>query len=59
MADKQDTRELLDNEIYPSLYRNIETALPEFGFKRINNGYVSTTDIKITGETGKKGKVYI
>lgn len=52
------TKELLE-EIYPALYSMINIALPEFNFKRINRGYVSTTDIKITGERGAKGKVYI
>ncbi len=51
--------EILYNAIYPALYERIETALPEFGFKRTGSGYVSTTDIKVTGETGKRGKVYI
>jgi DNA primase catalytic core len=52
------TKELLE-EIYPALYSIITVALPEFNFKRIKGGYVSTTDIKVTGERGAKGKVYI
>jgi DNA primase len=52
-------KDKLENEIYPALYENIETALPEFDFTRITNGYQSTSEIKITGEEGKPGKVYI
>ena len=46
-------------EIYFSLYDRIQTVLPEFGFKKINEGYQSTTDVKITEEKGKIGKVYL
>ena len=53
------TKELLNDEIYPALYSQIDRALPEFKFKKTSNGYISTTDIKITGEKGKVGKVYI
>lgn len=53
------TKELLANEIYPAIYSGIERILPEFKFKRTSGGYVSTSDIKITGDTGKAGKVYI
>lgn len=52
-------KELLDYQIYPALYQRIESALPEFRFKRIEKGYQSTTDLKIDGSTGQKGKVYI
>lgn len=51
--------DLLNFEIYPALYANIATALPEFEFKQTRGGYVSTTDHKITGESGKRGKVYL
>lgn len=53
------TKDLLNNEIYPALYSRIETALPEFKFIRTARGYISTTGLKLTGETGKAGKVYI
>jgi predicted metal-binding transcription factor (methanogenesis marker protein 9) len=53
------TTELLTSEIYPRLFENLQSALPEFDFKRLpNKGYVSTNEVKITGEAGKKGKVY-
>ena len=52
------TNDLLHAEIYPALYGNIANALPEFQFKQTRGGYVSTTDHKITGESGKAGKVY-
>lgn len=52
-------KELLDFQIYPSIYQKIESSLPEFGFKRTSGGYVSTTNIKIDGSTGKAGKVYL
>lgn len=55
----RETLDCLEYEIYPGLYSNIETAFPEFGFKKISGGYVSTTDMKITGERGGAGKVYI
>jgi len=53
------TKELLEIEIYPALYSQIDRALPEFEFKRTAGGYISTTGLKLTGETGKAGKVYI
>ncbi len=52
-------KEILDYSIIPSIYNNIESVFPEFGFKKITNGYVSSTTHKITGEDGKKGKEYI
>jgi len=51
--------EILNNEIYPALYSQIGRALPEFKFKKTAGGYISTTDVKITGDKGKTGKVYI
>ena len=51
--------DVLNFEIYPALYSRIETALPEFGFKSTRGGYISTTDHKVTGDSGKKGKVYL
>lgn len=53
------TKNLLNFEIYPALYSRIETALPEFKFKQTSKGYISTGDHKITGETGSPGKVYL
>jgi DNA primase catalytic core len=52
-------KELLDFQIYPSIYNRIDYLFPEFGFKRSGNGYVSTTKIKIDGSEGKESKVYI
>lgn len=54
-----ETKELLDYQIYPALFEVIDTALPEFGFRKIASGWQSTTGLKITGETGKAGKVYV
>lgn len=51
--------EFLQFELYPALFDRIEFALPEFAFKRTQKGYRSGTDLKITGERGEKGKVYI
>lgn len=53
------TSDLLNFEVYPALYANLASALPEFNFKQTRGGYVSTTDHKITGESGKRGKVYV
>jgi DNA primase catalytic core len=53
------TTDLLNFEIYPALYANLATALPEFGFKQTRGGYISTTEQKITGDRGKRGKVYV
>jgi len=52
------TTELLNTKIYPAIYERAEQIFPEFQFKRTAGGYVSTTDVKITGEKGKPGKVY-
>lgn len=52
-------KELLDFQIYPSIYNRLDSIFPEFGFKRIGNGYLSTTKLKIDGTQGKEGKVYI
>jgi DNA primase catalytic core len=52
-------KEILDFHIYPAIYQKIDQVLPEFGFKRIANGFLSTTGIKIDGGEGKPGKVYI
>ncbi len=51
--------DFLNYDLYPTLFSCLPTALPEFGFKRGNKGYQSTTDLKITGEHGAKGKVYV
>ncbi|MFN8578845.1 MAG: DnaB-like helicase C-terminal domain-containing protein [Candidatus Sericytochromatia bacterium] len=52
-------KELLDFQIYPSIYNRLDSIFPEFGFKRIGNGYLSTTKLKIDGTEGKEGKVYV
>jgi DNA primase catalytic core len=51
--------DFLNYELYPALFNCLSTALPEFAFKRINKGYQSTSNLKITGEMGEKGKVYV
>lgn len=53
-------KEILDYQIYPALYQRIETALPEFEFKRVASGYKSSNKLKNDGSTGDKiGGVYI
>jgi hypothetical protein len=51
---------LLNNSIYPSIYARAITIFPEFEFKPTTKGYyVSTNQLKITGEVGnKRGGVY-
>ena len=51
--------DFLNYDLYPTLFGCLATALPEFGFKRTGKGYQSTSDQKITGEHGTKGKVYV
>jgi len=47
-------------ELYPSLYGSIDTALPEFSFKRRGRNWISSNKRKITGEEGDSiGKVYV
>lgn len=54
------TTELLNTKIYPAIYEKAEEIFPEFQFKKTAKGYVSTTDVKVTGERGKlKGKVWL
>ena len=50
--------EILNTKIYPAIYKRAEELFPEFQFRRTAGGYVSTTDVKITGEKGKPGKVF-
>lgn len=45
--------------IYSAMYSRIPKVLPEFGFENKGSCYVSTTERKIDGSVGKKGKVYI
>ena len=47
------------NDIYKALYGRLQNVLPEFGFERKGNCYVSTTGNKVDGSTGHKGKVYV
>ena len=47
-------------ELYPTLFESIDTALPEFNFKRRGRNWVSSNKLKITGEDGDSiGKVYV
>ncbi|RZI46013.1 hypothetical protein EDM53_04410, partial [Rickettsiales endosymbiont of Peranema trichophorum] len=50
---------LTTEEVYSALYEKLDTFLPEFGFRKSGNHYVSTTGQKIDGSTGKAGKVYV
>ena len=52
-------KKITTSELYTKLYDRLPSALPEFGFKKSGNCYVSTTDVKTDGSTGKKGKVYV
>jgi hypothetical protein len=45
--------------IYNAMYSRIPEVLPEFGFVNKGNCYVSTTERKVDGSVGKKGKVYV
>lgn len=47
------------NDIYKALYGRLQNVLPEFGFERKGNCYVSSTGNKVDGGTGHKGKVYV
>jgi DNA primase catalytic core len=50
----------LRTELYPTLYQNLDIALPEFNFKMKGKYYVSSNRVKITGEEGNtRGKVYV
>ena len=52
--------EWIKNELYPFLFDRIDTALPEFNFKRRGKNWVSSNKQKITGEEGDSiGKVYV
>ena len=47
-------------ELYPTLFQSIDTALPEFNFKKRGKNWVSSNKLKITGEEGDSiGKVYV
>ena len=47
-------------ELYPTLFESIDTALPEFNFKRRGRNWISSNKLKITGEEGDSiGKVYV
>lgn len=52
-------KEILEDSIYPAIFQNPDVLLGEFQFKKTDKGYISTTGIKVNGETGKPGKVYI
>jgi DNA primase len=46
-------------DVYNALYKNLAGIYPEFGFVNKGNHYVSTTERKVDGSSGKKGKVYV
>ena len=53
------TTELLHAEVYPRLFDQLESALPEFEFKRKGHYYQSTSGYKVDGSVGEKGKVFV
>ena len=55
----KDIQLFINEELYPAVYRRAPEIFPEFGFREKKNGtgYESTTDAKVTGGSGKKGKV--
>lgn len=53
------TTELLHAEVYPRLFDQLESALPEFEFQRKGHYWRSTSGSKIDGTQGEKGKVYV
>ncbi len=46
-------------EIYNQLYKKLPEILPQFGFRSHNGYYISTSESKVDGSIGKKGKVYV
>lgn len=52
--------DFLKYELYPNLFQSIDTALPEFNFKRKGSNWISSNKLKLTGEEGDSiGKVYV
>ena len=50
----------INTELYPTLFYDINRALPGFNFKQNGRNWVSTNKLKVTGETGDSiGKVYV
>jgi hypothetical protein len=41
----------IKNELYPTLFQSIDTALPEFNFKKRGKNWISSNKLKITGKT--------
>lgn len=46
-------------DMYRALYNRLPSILPEFGFIKKGNSYVSSTGQKVDGSYGQKGKVYV
>lgn len=46
-------------DMYKALYSRLPSILPEFGFIKKGNSYVSSTGQKVDGSYGQKGKVYV
>ena len=46
-------------DMYKALYNRLPSILPEFGFIKKGNSYVSSTGQKVDGSYGQKGKVYV
>ena len=59
MINSNNITKLLNEEIYPRIFQNIEIVFSEFGFRKFSRGYISTTGVKTDGSEGKKGKVYV
>lgn len=59
MNNSNNVNRILNEEIYPRIYNDIEIIFSEFGFRKTSKGYISTTPTKIDGSEGKKGKVYV
>lgn len=51
--------EWIETVLYPELFYHIDTAFPEFEFKKKGNNWYSSNTLKITGERGEKGKVIV
>lgn len=46
-------------DIYHAIYNKLPNILPEFGFRQHGSYLMSSTEYKVDGSFGKKGKVYV
>lgn len=58
-SEKQAFQTPTMKDIYHAMYQKLPQIFPEFGFRSHSGYYVSTTESKIDGSVGKKGKVYV